>query len=255
MKLFAAFAFLLIFVACGSSDIDGLTNDEKSLNIACAANMQFAMDSIAVLFESEYGIKCEITSGSSGMLTSQIENGAPYDIFVSANMNYPETIYSNGHGEKPIVYATGRLIFVTTKDKPYQSLEEALEDENLERIGIADYQVAPYGMAANQFLNESGNQKNMQGRLVIGESIGQINSYMTTGAIDGAFTSYSFKVKNKENYTYFEVDPAFFDPINQGAMVLNHGLENNLEESELLVNFFSTEKCKDVLKYFGYLAD
>lgn len=255
MKLFTAFTFLLIFAACGSSGTDGSTNNDKSLNVACAANMQFAMDSIAVLFEAEHGIKCEITSGSSGMLTSQIENGAPYDVFVSANMNYPETIYSNGHGEKPIIYATGRLIFVTAKDKSYQSLEEALEDEKLERIGIADHQIAPYGMAANQFLNESGRQESMQGRLVIGESIGQINSYITTGAVDGAFTSYSFKVKNEENYTYFEVDPALFDPINQGAMVLNHGLENSPEESELLVNFFSTDKCKDVLKYFGYLAN
>ena len=255
MKLFTAFTFLLILAACGSSGNNDPSGNDKSLNVACAANMQFAMDSISVLFEAEHGIKCEITSGSSGMLTSQIENGAPYDVFVSANMNYPETIFNNGHGEKPFVYATGRLVFVTSKTKGYQSLEEALADENLKRIGIADHQTAPYGMAANQFLNETGKIEKMQGRLVIGESIGQINSYITTGAVDGAFTSYSFKVKNEEDYLYFEVDSDYFDPINQGAMVLNHGLENCPDESDLFLEFFSTDKCKDVLKYFGYLAN
>ncbi len=241
--------FLFFLASCGG------TSNQKVIKVACAANMQFAMDSIAVIFEEEFGIQCDITSGSSGMLTSQIENGAPYDIFISANMSYPETIFDNGNGQEPFIYAKGRLLFVVDKNANYQSLDEALTDQTLERIGIADDRIAPYGMAASQYLRESHKMETLETRLVIGESIGQVNQYITTKAVDAGFTSYSFKVINKEDYMYFEVDQELFNPINQGVMLLNHGFNEKLEESEKLIQFFSSEKCKAVLNHFGYLTD
>ena len=242
--------FLGLLVSCGAS-----TTNEKSIKVACAANMLIAMDSIAVLFEAEHGIQCNITSGSSGMLTSQIENGAPYDVFLSANMNYPETVYKNGNGGEPVIYAQGRLLLVVDKTTNYVSIDEVLNDSKIRRIGIADNQTAPYGMAASQYLTATGKKEGLKDRLVIGESIGQINQYITTGAVDAAFTSYSFKVKNESGFNYFEVDPNLFDPINQGAMILNHGSEYNSDASNKLLQFFSSEKCKGVLNYFGYLTE
>ena len=89
------------------------------------------MDSIAVLFEQEEGVKCEITAGSSGMLAAQIENGAPYDFFISADLAYPQAIFEKGEGEEPFTYAKGRLVFAYDKAAGYNSIEEALRDLSL----------------------------------------------------------------------------------------------------------------------------
>jgi molybdate transport system substrate-binding protein len=242
--------FLGFLVSCG-----GPTVTEKSIHIACAANMQYAMDSIAALFHAEYQIKCDFVAASSGMLTAQIENGAPYDVFLSANMNYPETIYKNRNGNKPFVYANGRLLLVANKQKNYKSIDQVLSDPKIKRIGISNDKTAPYGMAASQYLNRSGKMGAVKKRLVVGESVLQINQYLMTGAVDVAFTSYSFKVKNKGRFDYFEVDPTLFDSIGQGAILLKHGLEENMNAGNLFLEFLSSKKCKAVLNYFGYLTD
>lgn len=241
---------LLGLISCGS-----IPSTQNELNIACSANMEFAMDSIVVLFETEHGIDCNITTGSSGMLTSQIENGAPYDIFLSADMTYPKAIYGNDKGEKPFIYARGSLLFAYRKELNYNSLNKILKSEEVKRIGIADEHTAPYGVAANQFLIETSQLDQIKNRLVIGESVGQVNQYLMTGAVDGGFTSYAFKVKNGEKFNYFEVEPELFKPINQGIMALYNKNKMVSEKAKKFVNFFSTEKCKAVLNYFGYLTD
>lgn len=239
----------LFLLSCGSA------TDGETIKVACAANMQYAMDSIAVLFEIETAVHCEITSGSSGMLATQIENGAPYHFFISADMNYPQAIYEKGSGEEPFGYAKGRLIFVMPKDAPYKTIEEALMNTDLKRIGIADTRLAPYGMAADQFLRQTDIYNVVSPRLVVGESIGQINQYLTTGAVDGAFTSYAFRIEHENDFTFLEVDPATFEPIQQGAIVLQHGVNENNEATQKLKNFLTSPKCKAVLTYFGYLTD
>ena len=245
----------LFLLGCGPSTHSESTSLNEQVTVACAANMQYAMDSIAVLFEQEEGVKCEITAGSSGMLAAQIENGAPYDFFISADLAYPQAIFEKGEGEEPFTYAKCRLVFAYDKAAGYTSIEEALRDLSLSRIGIADTRLAPYGMAADQFILRTGLKESIEERLIIGESIGQINQYLTTGSVDAAFTSYSFRIENENSFGFFEVDPALFYPIEQGAMVLNHGKNENAGPTEKLKLFISSAKCKAILVYFGYLVD
>lgn len=244
-----SFVISLFLLSCGSP------TEKDTIKIACAANMQYAMDSIAVLFEKETAVHCEITSGSSGMLATQIENGAPYHFFISADMNYPQAIYEKGNGEEPFSYAKGRLIFVMPKNATHKMIEEALMNPDLKRIGIADPRLAPYGIAADQFLRQTNIYNDVSPRLVVGESIGQINQYLTTGAVDAAFTSYTFRVEHENDFAFLEVDPATFEPIKQGAIVLKKGVNENKEATEKLKNFLTSPKCKLVLTYFGYLTD
>lgn len=256
MHRLIGFTFLILLIACGQAPDSSNSNGEKeTIKIACAANMQYAMDSIVVLFNDVHEISCEITSGSSGMLTSQIENGAPYDIFVSANMTYPETIHKNGNGEEPKIYAQGRLVLAVEKGHGFANAEAVLMSDKIERIALADEKTAPYGMAASQYIAALGN-KVSEDKLVVGESIGQVNQYITTAAVNAAFTSYSFKVKNESAYDYYEIDADYFDPIDQGAMILNHGSSNHPEEAQKFLDFLiSSDKCKSVLEYFGYLTN
>lgn len=250
MKYFGFFLSIILF-SCGSNQ----DKEGGSVTVACAANMQYAMDSIALLFEKEKGIKCDITAGSSGMLAAQIESGAPYDLFISADLTYPQGIFEKGNGEKPFIYAKGRLVLVVGKNTNYQTIEEALSDSTMRRVGISDKRLAPYGMAADQYLKKVGLYDKIASRLVVGENIGQINQYLTTGSVDAAFTSYSFRIENEENFKFFEVDPVNFEPIEQGAMILEHGLKENAERSAELRDFLKSVKCKAVLNYFGYHTD
>lgn len=248
MKLVILFFVLLLF-GCGTA------SKKESLNIAVAANMQFAMDSIVSVFESNYDIKCNLTFGSSGMLTAQIENGAPFDLFFAANMTYPSYLYSKKAGENPKLYAQGRLVLVVDKHANYVNIEAVLSDSSIARIAIADNRTAPYGIAANQFLKRTNQWDQLKDKLVVGESISQVNQYISTKSVDAGFTSYSYTLKNGKDFNYFEVDAHHFEPIEQGVIVLNYGRNNHPEACDAFLEFISAKKCKAILNHFGYLVE
>jgi len=241
---------LFFFAACTGEK--SASEEQKSIQIAVAANMQFAMDSIAILFENEHGTGCEVSANSSGMLTAQIEKGAPFDVFVSANMRYPKKLVESGFGELPEVYAYGRLAVVYKKGKTYNSVEEVLASDKVKRIAIADAKTAPYGMAAKEYLKNSELFEEYKDKIVYGESIGQVNQYLTTGAVDAAFTSYSFIAKFGDKYNFLEADSDYFSTIEQGVLILKNGKEKHPEESRKFVEFLKSDACKDVLTHFGY---
>ncbi|MBL4863125.1 MAG: molybdate ABC transporter substrate-binding protein [Crocinitomicaceae bacterium] len=225
-----------------------------TLRIAAAANMQFAMDSIAGLFHEQYRINCEVSSNSSGMLTAQIEKGAPYDVFVSADIRYPKRLVENGFGSSPEVYAYGSLVFVYSKKLQYNSVEEALNSDIIKRVAIADKRTAPYGLAAMEYLERSNQYQEHISKIVFGESVGQVNQYLKTKSVDAIFTSASFKSKCREDYKYLDIDPKYFSEIKQGMLLLKHGEEQHPEESALFMNYLKTEHCQNILKHFGYLV-
>lgn len=239
--------FLLMMLSCKDKQ-------QKQLTIATAANMQFAMDSIVERFQEKHDIACTVVANSSGMLTAQIQNGAPYDVFVSANMRYPNELIKNGYAEKAKTYAFGRLAVIYTKKKTYETIEELLLDPAVKRIGIADERTAPYGIAAREYLRKSGLEAKISDKLITGESVGQVNHYIQTNSVDAAFTSYSFVRKFKGNHQMLEVDQEHFSKINQGVVALKKGLKSNPIETKLFLEFLNSEDCRKILTHFGYYA-
>lgn len=236
---------LLVMFSCNNTQ-------EKQLTIATAANMKPAMDSIVEMFEAKHGIECKVVASSSGVLTTQIQNGAPYDVFVSANMRYPNELIKNGHGEEVETYASGRLAVIYSKGKKYTTIEELLLDPAVKRIAIADEGTAPYGIAAREYLRKIGLESQIKDKLIIGESVGQVNQYIQTNSVDAAFTSYSFVQKFKDKHQVLEVDQGNFSKIEQGAIALKNGLKSNPKETKLFLEFLSSEDCRGVLTHFGY---
>ncbi len=224
----------------------------KQLTIATAANMQFAMDSIVEMFEAKHGIQCKVIASSSGVLTTQIQNGAPYDVFVSANMRYPNELIKNGYGEEAETYAYGRLAVIYSKGKKYSTIEELLLDPAVKRIAIADERTAPYGIAAREFLRKSGLEEKIKDKLIIGESVGQVNQYIQTNSVDAAFTSYSFVQKFMGEHQTLEVNQGSFSKIEQGVIALKEGMKSNPKETKLFLKFLNSEDCRGILTYFGY---
>jgi molybdate transport system substrate-binding protein len=228
-------------------------SSKKPLTIATAANMQFALTEITEAFTEDTGIKTETILGSSGKLNAQIKEGAPYDVFVSADMAFPQDLYESGFTKSaPKVYANGTLILWSFQDQIEPSFE-LLTDPNIKHIAIANPKTAPYGIAASQVLKEGEYYDQIVGKLVFGESVGQTNQFIITGAAEVGLTAKSVvmspQMKGKGNWV--EVSSSLHDPILQG-MVLLKTEEITRKNAQLFSDFMFSEKAKTILRKYGY---
>ena len=237
---------LLSIGSCTDTKSDGIT-------IATAANVQFAMKELAASFEKESGIATSIIIGSSGKLTAQIKEGAPFDIFVSADMKFPNELYKSGKGvEAPRIYAHGSLILLSLRKdiKPSFSI---LHSDKIDHIAIANSKTAPYGRAAEQMLKYYGEYESLSGKLVFGESISQTNQFIHSGAAEIAFTARSSFIAFTafEDKSYLAIESESYDPIEQGVILLKRRNQNHVNARKFYLFLFS-EKARDILKKNGY---
>ena len=180
-KWIAAIFLLLIFP---------VTVFAKDLTVAAAANLQVLMDELVTTFEKESGASVDVVIGSSGGLTAQIENGAPFDVFMSADMSYPQALFKKGlAAEEPKVYVYGLLVFWTSKSLDLsRPLGDVLGDPLLKKIAVANPKTAPYGRQAVNVLKSLDIYLRVRPKLVYGENISQANQFILSGAADGGFT-------------------------------------------------------------------
>ncbi|MEM8895759.1 MAG: molybdate ABC transporter substrate-binding protein [Bacteroidota bacterium] len=245
------FSFLLLasylLVSCSQPS-------PRILTIAAAANVQFALDSLVRVFEEESGADCEIIVSSSGKLTAQIAKGAPYDIFLSADMKYPQSLYESGHVKSPPpVYAQGSLVVWSMREEDSTSLIDKLNSETIQTIAMANPKTAPYGIAAKEVLEAMELLQVLKPKLTYGESIAQTNHFISSGAADFGFTAKSVVVspQMREKGTWEEVDVDLYTAIDQGMAIVNHdGYE--LPEAQQFFDFMLSAKAQAILKHFGY---
>lgn len=225
------------------------------MRIAVASNAQFAADSLKKIFEEKYSTDVELIVSSSGKLTSQIKHGAPYDIFLSADMKYPKSVATDGMAlTEPKVYALGKLVLWTTQDIDLKNGLASLKNPSIKTIAVANPRTAPYGIATISALNQAGIYDAVKNKIVYGESISQVNQYQLTGAANVAFTALSV-VKSpdiKQNGKFIIIADSLYRPIQQGAIILKHSNEYNLENAEAFYQLLFSEKGKAVFRHFGY---
>ena len=244
-----AFFLLLLNLSLLSCETDKI----PTLQIATAANMQYAMVEIIEAFENEYHIKCDLIISSSGKLTAQIMEGAPYDILVSADMKYPNILFKNKFTTtSPRIYAYGNLVLWTNKLKE-KPLIQNLTQKKVKHIAIANPKTAPYGKAAVDLLKQLKIYKEIEPKLVFGESIAQTNQFINTGAAELGFTAKAVVLSpNLKNKGYFtELDSSLYSPIKQGVVILKNGEANNSFKKKFY-NFLLSEKSTKILNKFGY---
>jgi len=253
MKLTKQTFFLLLVCAFLVSACSESNEANNKITVATASNMQFAMEEIASKFESKTGIICELVISSSGKLTAQIKEGAPYDVFVSANMKYPEEIHKSGLSQSaPKVYAHGKLVLWTTVDKIEPSID-ILNSDKVEHIAIANPKTAPYGLAAMEVLDFHNIKNQVINKLVYGESISQTNQFISSKAANIGFTSMSVvlspEVKGKGKWV--ELSSAEYTPIKQGVVVIER--DNIVGQPALdFYEYLFSEESKEILTNFGY---
>ena len=158
------------------------------ITAAVAASVQFAMEELKEEFRRQTGMEVKAVYGSSGKLTTQIRNGAPFDLLVSADMDFPDSLHAWGHAAAaPKPYAYGKLVLWSMKDLDLSKGLAALADPAVGKIALADPERAPYGRESVRALKRAGLYDKLKGRLVLGESISQVSQYVLLGSVDAGF--------------------------------------------------------------------
>lgn len=243
---------LLLVICLGSLSCRKSPSKEKNITVATAANMQFAMEALVAQFTARTGISCEVIIGSSGKLTAQIKEGAPYDLFVAANLLYPEEIARSGRAKSPPeIYAYGTLVLWTLTEGLEPSLE-VLSGQEVTHIALANPKTAPYGRAAEEVLHYYSLYDSLRPKLVFGESIAQTNQFIASGAAEIGFTSLSVVVSPamKGKGKWIALDSAGYSPIEQAVVLLNR--DEATGGAQLFYDFLLSEEAGQVLKNFGY---
>lgn len=235
----------------------GISLSAGEITIAVAANVSYAIDELKEEFaKSHPDTKVRVTLGGSGKLTAQIKSGAPYGLFMSANMKYPQALYDDKMAiTKPLVYAQGALAYLSVKKLDFSKGMELLRDEKIEKIAVANPKTAPYGKAAEEAMKNAKIYDDVKSKFVYGESISQTVSYAVIAADIGIIAKsslYSSKMAEyKEDVNWASVDPALYTPIKQGIVLLKYGEEN--KEYKAFYDFILSDKAKVILKKYGYM--
>ncbi len=246
MKQLIIICTSLLLLACSR-------NENKSINIATAANVQFAMQEIGKAFTNESGIECNFIIGSSGKLTAQIKEGAPYDIFLSADMKYPNEIHRSGLSHiSPEVYAKGELVLWTMQSINDFAIQDLLHSDT-KHIAIANPKLAPYGLAALEVLNHFNLYPQVQDKLVYGESISQVNQFVYSETAQYGFTSKSvvLSTKMKNQGKWIPLPKESYSDIKQ-AVVLIKREGNTRSTSEKFYKFLFSDSAQKILTNYGY---
>jgi molybdate transport system substrate-binding protein len=216
-----------------------------------AANFIEPFKEIAATFEKETNIKVEGTFSSSGNLFTQIVNGAPYDLFLSADEERPAVLFQKGIVEKPFVYAVGRVV-LWGKEKSFcgaKDWREALDKKMINKIAFPNAQLAPYGAAAESALKKAGIWDRVEKKLIFAQNVGQAFQYAVTGGTEACFCALSATVSapGKEGCTYEIADAP---PITQAACLISRTKMKN--EVLRFIAFLGSAKTESIKKRYGY---
>jgi molybdate transport system substrate-binding protein len=228
----------------------------ETLTVAVAANVKYAFDELAAEFGKESGIEAQGVSGAAGKIVAQVKSGAPFDVFLSADTEFPDALYKEGLATSaPRVYAYGVLVLWTKKDIGLGRGVAVVSDAAVQKIAIANPRVAPYGRAALKALESAGLKKAVEPKLVYGESISQALQFADTGAADMGFVAKSLAISPEMagKGKWVEVPKADYDPIAQGAVVLKHGEGARAAAAHRFVDFLFTSKARVIFEKYGYL--
>ncbi len=250
LNLLKCTACLFLFLATSVSCEDPNT---PKITIAAASNTQFAIKELIADFEKKSGVTCDLVVSSSGKLTAQIVEGAPFDILLAADMKYPEFIYSEGLAvDKPEIYAYGQLV-LWAADSSVNSRLDMLTDTSIQKIALPNPEIAPYGQAAMEVLENRQLLDSIEHKLVYGESVSQTNQFITTEAVSLGFTALSVvlsdRLKNKGNWVVLSKQD--YSPIAQGAVIIKRKNKNSDHAKKFYTYLFS-EDATEILEEFGY---
>jgi molybdate transport system substrate-binding protein len=227
----------------------------QTLRVAAASDLQLAMGELGGRFEKKSGIKVAVTYGSSGNFRAQIQNGAPFDLFFSADVQYPQQLVATGlaDGQSLFVYAEGHLVLWAPAGANLRFAErgfEALKDPRIEKIAIANPEHAPYGRAAVVALQKAGRYEQVKSKLVFGENISQAAQFVQSGSAQVGIIALSLTfAESMKGGERWDIPADLYPPIQQAAVVID--ASPNKAAARAFLKFVKSEEGRAVLSKCG----
>jgi len=225
----------------------------RALTIAAASNMSWTLEEMVREFEAKTKIKTKLVIGSSGSLANEIKEGASYDIFLSANLKYPEELYEEGLTlYPPEIYATGQIVLWTLNERIRLS-ERPIRSNKIKGLIIANPETAPYGIAAVEALKFYDSYDKIKDKIIYAESIAEVNALVLSDSSNLGITSKSSvlsdKLKNKGKW--IPLPKKAYKPIDQGIVILKKDREMQ-KNSEKFYQFLFSRSGREILENNGY---
>ncbi|MHB8056396.1 MAG: molybdate ABC transporter substrate-binding protein [Desulfuromonadaceae bacterium] len=243
----------LLFVAC-TLLIATAAHAEK-ITVAAAADLKFAMDEIVTIFKQHRpGNEVDVIYGSSGKFHTQIRQGAPYDLFFSADISYPRELAKIGMAASDVKpYAFGRIVLWSNSMDAAKMTMASLSDPKISRIAIANPKHAPYGKRAEEALRTSGLWDKLQPKLVFGENIAHTAQFVQTGNAQVGIIALSLAVNSElaKNGGYYLIPENLHNPLEQGYVITTRGAGKPLAKQ--FADYMGSKPARTVMTKYGFV--
>jgi molybdate transport system substrate-binding protein len=229
----------------------------QEITVAAAADMSAALPELVASYAKKTGQSVKLSFGASGNLTNQIRNGAPFDIFLSADEGYPRQLITEGLASNDTLYryAIGRLVLWVPGDSPLDLTRlgiKALLDPSVKKISLANPATAPYGRAAEAALRHFGIYDQVSSRLVVGENISQAAQFVESGNAQAGLIALSRALAPamKDKGRYWTVPLDAYPTLNQAAVVLSRSKQR--DAARKFLEFLRSPEATSLLTSYGF---
>jgi molybdate transport system substrate-binding protein len=230
---------------------------DREINVAAAADLSSALQEVAADYEKRAGVAVKLSFGASGALTQQIQNGAPFDIFFSADMDYPRQLIAGGQAEGATLYryAIGRLVLWVPRDSPLDVEHKGMDvllDPFVTKISIGNPLHAPYGRAAVAALNHYNLYEKISDRLVLGENISQAAQFVESGNAQVGLVALAHAIapSMQGKGKYWIVPAEAYPPLDQGVVVISHSA--HIQDATAFLEYVKSAEAAAVLRRYGF---
>ena len=246
-KLFLGLIITFIFAGCNIQ--------AQKVSLAAASDLKFALDSIISVYQNQYpSEKIQVTYGSSGKFFEQIQYDAPFDIYFSADVDYPKKLKEKGLTISDVkIYGIGRIVIWSKKIDPTIEKMNSLLNPNLNKIAIANPDHAPYGEKAKESMLHFKIYDKVKSKFVYGENISQTAQFVQLGAADIGIVALSLALSptmQKAGGKYYVIPEESHKPLEQGYVILKHAKNN--QNALKFYDFMATPKAIAILTHFGF---
>ncbi len=236
---------MLVLAACSSK------SGTKKVRIAAASDLQKAFSELGKTFEERTKVTPEFTFGSSGLLSKQIEQGAPYFMFAAANKEFADKVVASGHcdGSTGRLYARGKIVVWTPDGGPAPAQLSDLAKPEFKRISIANPEHAPYGRAAKQALEKTGVWPEIESRIILGDNISATMLYAKERNVEAAVVALSLAVVTDGGKS-LPIDVSLYDPLDQKLVVCGKGEE--ADAARKFADYVTSPEGREVMSRYGF---
>jgi molybdate transport system substrate-binding protein len=227
----------------------------EKITIAAAADLKFALDEIVVLFEKAHPAdRVETIYGSSGKFQTQIRQGAPFDLYFSADIAYPRALKEEGFAASEVQpYAVGRIVLWSPSRDAARMTIAGLADSSIRKIAIANPKHAPYGKRAEEALKAAGVWGKVEGKLVYGENVAQAAQFVQTGNAQAGIVALSLALSPElaRQGSYALISDTLHQPLEQGFIVTKRAADNPLARA--FARFMAGQEARAVMTRYGFV--